>query len=384
MRICFLSCFPYPGTSSTAYYSYSQELRRQGSEVTVLSAYLAPSSRWGLERDRVNGVNVYRLPVTTFSKTSLASTLFALTAFRLLDNLHRQQPFDVLQLQAFPNLGLILYPTGRTPDVTVLDIRTSAVSRGFLNAVSKIVLRFQARLFRHVSVLDPHLTDFLFGSDRDKVTTIPLGASFRAFRPGEAQPLRHQLGFAGDDLVMIYTGNMDRVRTIDKLVLAFAGIAERYPQARLVLVGSGDQIPHLQSLVKERDLSDRLKFTGIVPYSQVPRYLRAADIGLAYVADKVQYRNQPPLKTVEYLASGLPVVATDTPGNRRFVRHGQNGLLVPDSVETLARGLCELAERRDARLSMAREARNSVRRFSYEYIVREQMLPFYQRCLEET
>jgi glycosyltransferase involved in cell wall biosynthesis len=112
--------------------------------------------------------------------------------------------------------------------------------------------------------------------------------------------------------------------------------------------------------------------------------LQAADIGLAYVADRAQYRNQPPLKTVEYLASGLPVVATDTPGNRRFVEHRRNGLLVQDSVQALASGIACLMEDQALRLDMGRIARKSVDRFSYDHIVKEQLLPFYERCLAES
>lgn len=382
MRVCFLSSFPYPGMSSTAYYGYSQELARQGVDVTVVSAYLArhPSNA-GLQQTREGDVAVYKLPVTTFVKKSLAPTRFALQAFSLIDRLQRENPFDVLQLQAFPNLGLVLYPTGRTPRVTVLDIRTSAISGGFFNAISKLVLRLQARLFQHVVVLDRHLATFLFDDRQRRVTIVPLGADFHQFQPGRDELRRRQLGLPAGDLVFIYTGNIDAVRTIDKIVQAFVVVAQEHPHIRFLLLGEGDQRPHLQSLVEKRGLGHRVTFTGIVPYAEIPSYLRAADVGVAYVPDKVQYRNQPPLKTVEYLASGLPVLATDTPGNRRFVNPGRNGLLAVDTVEALASGMSRLVEERELRQEMARVARESVRPFSYEQIVSRQLIPFYQRCL---
>jgi glycosyltransferase involved in cell wall biosynthesis len=368
--------------SSTAYYGYSQELARQGVDVTVVSAYLAPRrSTAGLQQTREGDVEIYKLPVTTFVKKSLAPTRFALQAFSLVDRLQGENPFDVLQLQAFPNLGLVLFPTGRTPRVTVLDIRTSAISGGFFNALSKLVLRLQARLFQHVIVLDRHLVSFLFDEHQRRVTIVPLGANFRQFQPGRDELRRQLLGLGPGDLVFIYTGNIDAVRTIDKMVRAFTAVAEKHPHIRLLLLGEGDQRWHLQSLVEKRGLSHRVTFTGVVPYAEIPSYLRAADVGIAYVPDKVQYRNQPPLKTAEYLATGLPVLATDTPGNRRFVQPGRNGLLAEDTVEALKKGLTCLVEERDLRREMAQVARESVRQFSYEQIVSEQLLPYYERCL---
>ena len=230
-------------------------------------------------------------------------------------------------------------------------------------------------------VLDRHLATFLFDDRQRQVTIVPLGANFRQFRPGRGELRQRQFGLPPGDLVFIYTGNIDAVRTVDKMVRAFTAVAQEHPHIRLLLLGEGDQRQHLHSLVEKRGLSHRGTFTGIVPYAEIPSYLQAADVGVAYVPDKVQYRNQPPLKTVEYLATGLPVLATDTPGNRRFVLPGRNGLLAEDTVEALADSLTRLVEERELRQEMAQAARESVRPFSYEQIVREQLLPFYERCL---
>jgi glycosyltransferase involved in cell wall biosynthesis len=384
MRVCLLSCFPYPGTSSTAYYGYSQAMARHGVDMTVLAAYDASPRVRAVRRFDDQRVKVYELPITTYAKKSLAPTQFAVRAFSFLNRLQDEHPFDVLQMQAFPNLGLGLHPIRNQAQATVLDIRTSAISGPFLNLLSKLMLRFQARLFRHVVVLDEHLANSLFASRRQTVTIIPLGADFRMFHAGDAPALREELEFTADDLVSVYAGSMDTVRTVHKLVRAFADVAETRSEAKLVLIGAGDQTSYLQSLVNKRGLADRVRFVGLIPYTQVPQYLQAADIGLAYVADRAQYRNQPPLKTVEYLASGLPVVATDTPGNRRFVEHRRNGLLVQDSVQALASGIACLMKDQALRLDMGRIARKSVDRFSYDHIVKEQLLPFYERCLAES
>jgi glycosyltransferase involved in cell wall biosynthesis len=375
-------CFPYPGTPVTDYYEYSQELARRGVEVVMVSAYLTTEPDPGLRHKYVGDVEVYELPVQTFIKRSFEPTRFAVKAFRLIDQLHGEIPFDILQMQAFPTLGLGIYPIAHTPDVLILDIRTTAISNRFFNILSKLVLTLQARLFSHVVVLDQHLVDYIFGVRKEQITVIPLGADFRKFHPGRNLLHRRRLGIPEDDIVLIYVGNMDEVRRIDNAVLAFAEIAEECPGTSLLLVGGGNQEEYLHSLVQQKQLTDRVTFTGLVPFLDIPDLMRTGDIGLAYVPDKVQYRNQPPLKTVEYLATGLPVIATDTPGNRRFVNQGRNGLLVEDNVRSVAEGMRQLIDQPETRREMAKVARRSVEEFSYQRIVEEQMLPFYEACLK--
>jgi glycosyltransferase involved in cell wall biosynthesis len=107
--------------------------------------------------------------------------------------------------------------------------------------------------------------------------------------------------------------------------------------------------------------------------------VRAFDIGAAFIPDKPQYRNQPPLKTVEYLATGLPVAATDTPGNRRFVTHDENAEVAAPNVDAYADSLVELATDEEYRNRLSERARESVLEYDYERIVTDRLIPLYER-----
>jgi glycosyltransferase involved in cell wall biosynthesis len=348
----------------------------------MVAAYVADQYDSDIRHNHVNGVEVYAIPVKTLSKKSLEPTRFGLKAFSLIDQLRKEEPFDILQMCGFPNLGLILYPTRRrVARVVILDIRSTGISSRFSNSFSRLVLSMQRRFFSHVTALDLSLAEFLFGDHQDNIIILPLGANFRRFHPGRDVAYRRQLKFSEDALVFIYVGSLHTSRMVYKVIKAFAQVAQSYPKARLLLVGRGDQEHHLRFLVQQQALTEQVVFTGVVPFLEVPHYMRAADVGIAYVPDNVQYKHQPPLKTVEYLASGLPVIATDTPGNRRFVVHGWNGLLVQDNPEDLARGMIQMLNQPYLREQLALVARKSVEKFSYEHIVRECLIPFYERCL---
>ena len=113
----------------------------------------------------------------------------------------------------------------------------------------------------------------------------------------------------------------------------------------------------------------------------VPEYLGIADIGISYIPINEFFDRQPALKTLEYLAGGLPVIATNTAGNRLFIKHGYNGLLTGDDEDGLAQAIESLAADRKLREELACNSRGSVKDFDWTQIVKGQLLPVYETVL---
>jgi glycosyltransferase involved in cell wall biosynthesis len=84
----------------------------------------------------------------------------------------------------------------------------------------------------------------------------------------------------------------------------------------------------------------RLEFTGLLPNPEAMERIRMAGVGIAPLLDAPNYRHSLPTKVLEYLAVGLPVVASDLPGTRRLVE-GLDAieLVPPGDAESLARGI---------------------------------------------
>ena len=121
---------------------------------------------------------------------------------------------------------------------------------------------------------------------------------------------------------------------------------------------------------------------GFVSYSEVPLYLNAADVGISFIPQTKEYDVQPPRKTVDYLACGLPVIATDTKGNKRFVKDGENGFLVNDTRECIASGMKRLLNFKQYE-KMKKFARQSVIQYDYENIIDSILLPVYKRLVND-
>lgn len=105
------------------------------------------------------------------------------------------------------------------------------------------------------------------------------------------------------------------------------------PNPRLRVAGGGSDLPSLRAKVSERGLEDWVEFLG--ERSDVPELMQSSDLYL-----NVSLYEGMPLTLLEAMASGLPIVATDVPGNRELVEDGANGTKAPlGDAEAIARAI---------------------------------------------
>ncbi len=112
----------------------------------------------------------------------------------------------------------------------------------------------------------------------------------------------------------------------------------------LVLMGNGDHLPTLQALAHELRLDDYVNFTGWVESADITRYLNAADIGLCPDPQNGLNEYCTMLKTMEYMAMRIPVVAFDLT-ETRFSAQEAALYASPNSVEDFTDQIATLLER---------------------------------------
>lgn len=172
------------------------------------------------------------------------------------------------------------------------------------------------------------------GLDRSRFVFIPNGVDLARFRPASAAEraeLRHQLGIAGADPMVLFVGFFSREKNPDVLFEAWASLSERGLRSTLVLVGAttGSYYEIDPALAREikaravsRNLSDRLVF--IEHTDQIERLHRAADVFALPTA-----REGLPNALLEAMACGVPPVITRLDGVTDWiVTSGVNGELV--------------------------------------------------------
>jgi len=373
LRVCHIGFNFFPGQGLTIFYEFARHQARQGLDVSVI----APGRPDEPVLEVIDGVRVHRVTLHSIGRFSFDRIRFLIRASRIL----RRQAFDLIHVYAFVGAGLLRLLSGRSGARWLYDCQTSAIKPPLLG-LQNWLIRMESRGFDAITVLSTGIRDIVFGRGTPVAAIVPLGADFERFqRMAPDRTLMSRLGISAADCVLCYCGTLDHNRRMDKLIDAFAFTARQDDSAKLLVIGDGSALGELKEQVRRLQLGDRVVFTGLVPYNEIPAYLSIATIGLAFISMDACFEHQPPTKTVEYLAQGLPVIASDTAGNRAFVRHDVNGILSPDTTEAYGRAMLELVRDTGRRQRLAGNARDSVKDFEWKEIVSNIVIPAYQEIL---
>lgn len=172
--------------------------------------------------------------------------------------------------------------------------------------------------------------------------------------------------------LIVYLGRLKAYKSIDVLIKAFKQVLQQIPQARLLIVGNGEEGDKLRNLCKQLDLSKQVTFTGRVTELEKIRFLQNA-----WVLVNPSYMEGWGITTIEANACGTPVIASDVPGLRDSVHNPLNGVLVPyGDVSALARNLVELLRNKPLLTQMSLASRKWAENFAWEVSVAKSLQLF--------
>lgn len=180
----------------------------------------------------------------------------------------------------------------------------------------------------------------------------------------------------GDSRLIVAAGRLIKVKRYDRLLRAFALVAERHPDWRLRLYGRGRQQAALRETIDRLDLYDRAFLMG--PRS--PIETEWAKGAIAAVSSDAESFG---MTLVEAMHCGVPVVSTDCPyGPGEIITNGRDGLLAPlgaeeFSVRAYADALLQLVENPDLRHRMGQAALHKAERYAPDRVAAE-----YEQLIE--
>jgi glycosyltransferase involved in cell wall biosynthesis len=148
--------------------------------------------------------------------------------------------------------------------------------------------------------------------------------------------VKSELGFTNDQFVAVITGSLKPVKNHKMLIESARLIVEKNNKIVFMVIGGGVLELELLQMTKKYGLKDNIIFLGL--RQDIPRLLQTADVGI--LTSKWEGMAN---SILEYMASGLPVVATDVGGVRDLITPDKTGYLVPsDDAPAMAQKLLEL------------------------------------------
>jgi len=254
----------------------------------------------------------------------------------------------------------------------VLDIRSPLLRTGVLRHLVQLKNRVEIMTYDAIGAHSIESAWTVVGKNTH-IHWLPPGVALAEI---PWQPVRTST----DPLRAVYVGSLQRSRKIPEMIDAVIQVNQQ-TEIRLDVFGYGSDIETIRAQIKGANMENKIQIKGLIPRHELYRRLSTYDLGIGYVPKQL-YDAGPPLKTAEYLAAGLAVVATDTVGNRMFIEDGKNGILTGETADEFATGILRIASDLSLRCSIANLARPSVESFDWMAIVRNHLMPLYMDLLQ--
>ncbi len=185
----------------------------------------------------------------------------------------------------------------------------------------------------------------------------------RVIHPGvDTERLRPGVGTPASPSAFLYVGRLKRYKGVEVAIRALALARRTRGDLTLDIAGTGDDRARLERMARALDLAGAVRFRGFVSEAEKLDLLRSACANL-FPSPKEGWG----ITVMEAAACGTPSLASDSPGLRDSVRHGETGLLVPHGEPAaLADRMLELSNDPALRARLGAAARRHAERLTWE------------------
>ncbi|MHA1583363.1 MAG: glycosyltransferase [Candidatus Baldrarchaeia archaeon] len=173
--------------------------------------------------------------------------------------------------------------------------------------------------------------------------------------------MRKKLGLREEDLILVYNGVIGEYYKLDAVIKALKKLKDDLRnKVKLLMIGSGPDLPKLINMVKNLGLKDNVLYLGVKNNrEEVAEILSAADIG---IVPGLYSRGQLPVKVFEYYACGLPVLAIVPSGSllQELIEKYEIGTGCPPIDKEIADAIYWLYQNRSFREAAGKRARRLI------------------------
>ena len=374
MKVLFFN-YEYPplggGAANATEYILREYAKIPGLKVDLVTSSV--DSEYHLDRIG-NNVKVHRLPIGKSEKNLHYQSqkdllVYIWKAYRFSKKLLKKEKFDLTHSFFTVPCGAISWIFWVTKKIPyIISLRGSDVpgySDRFTFIYGSVSFLFKEIWRRSAAVVSNSqgLKDLALKTDpRRDIGIIYNGVDVEKFKPQSGKKEE------GKTYLTVGASRITGRKGIVYLIDAIKTLSEKYPNIYMDVMGEGNAKEDLEAHVRDLGLEDRIRFIGRVPKDET----------------FVHYQNEGMSNAMlEALASGLPIISTNTGGADELVKNGVNGLIVKmKDGDDLADKIERLVVDKDLRSRMSAESRRLAEKMSWENVAK-QYFQLYGEVLEK-
>ena len=365
IKACMVAYTFYEGDGRVR--RYAETLAKRGDHVDVIALRRKGQSN----HEIINGVNLYRIQTRSYDEKGKLSFLYRLIKFFInsalfLTKKHVANPYDIIHVHSVPDFEVF---TAIIPKLLgakiILDIHDPvpdlfAAKFGFdQNSLYVLLLKLIERLSTWYADYVITVTDYWkevikrrSNLSENKISVIVNFPDIKMFNIRNFPKLRKP----NEEFMLLYPGTLNKHCGLDIVIKAVSILKNEAPSLRLHIYGVGNELENLQLLVRKLDLEKFILFHGVIPLDNVPELMNNADAGIALLSGHNEYSKQAlNVKLFEFLAMGLPAIATRTNSIEYYIGEDVVMLSKPNDYRDVAKCIKELYLNPNKRLELQKK-----------------------------
>ncbi len=376
MKILHVTQFfsPVHGGSAEVPYQLSKELAKRGHEVAVYT------SDFMLSQDYIDSIPEVRVH---YFKTWSRRANFYVTPDMMKEAKRGIRHFDIIHMhnyRSFQNMVVAHYAKAYGIPY-VLQAHGSATTffqKGWLKRTFDAIwgYRILKDASKVIAVTSTEAEQYKsLGISEDKIELVRSGIELSQFNDlPERRGFRKKHGLNDNEKIILYLGRIHKIKGLDLLAKAFAGLSKKLDEAKLVIAGPDDgYLSSLKKLTADLDISDKVLFTG--PLYEREKLGAYVDADVYVLPSSYEIFG---IAGLEAMACGIPVIVTDRCGIADVI-DGQAGLVVPYHKEQLSNAILRVLGDDKIRSQFGEKAKILVReKFNWQKIT-NQLESIYRR-----
>jgi glycosyltransferase involved in cell wall biosynthesis len=264
---------------------------------------------------------------------------------------------DLIHAGPIQNCAFIAALSGFRPILAMswgYDLVMEADKSAWMKLVTRYTLKQSAFFTSDANISQDKA--IAFGMDPQRTVIFPWGIDLKHFHLQNVESRKPKAGGANrKSLTLFCNRTWESIYGVDVLAKAFVKVAAKNPNVNLILLGEGSQSAHIHQILMKSGVLDRVHFGGQVGQTDLPRWYHMADI---YISPS--HVDGSSVSLMEALASGLPCLVSDIPGNKEWIVDGENGWLFQDGdADDLAEKILHAIKNRKSFKKIGESARKT-------------------------